>query len=116
MGWSFPLASNQRDYNFDMDTRTQRKLSKGGWRRSPRIVARNAGLCGTEPARLRLREAAMSTYALEDEKVYLTYSTTARGLEFMMVYCAFLDQTRRIARRQTSRRPGCSHDKYPTRR
>ena len=35
----------------------------------------------------------MSAYALEDGTVYLTYSTTARGLEFMMGYYGFLDRT-----------------------
>ena len=34
----------------------------------------------------------MSTYALEDGTVYLTYSATARGLEFMMGYYGFLDR------------------------
>jgi predicted dithiol-disulfide oxidoreductase (DUF899 family) len=34
----------------------------------------------------------MSAYALEDGIVYLTYSTTARGLEFMMGYYGFLDR------------------------
>jgi predicted dithiol-disulfide oxidoreductase (DUF899 family) len=34
----------------------------------------------------------MSAYALEDGDVYLTYSTTARGLEFMMGYYGFLDR------------------------
>ncbi len=34
----------------------------------------------------------LSTYALEDGTVYLTYSTTARGLEFMMGYYGFLDR------------------------
>jgi predicted dithiol-disulfide oxidoreductase (DUF899 family) len=34
----------------------------------------------------------MSAYALEDETVYLAYSTTARGLEFMLSYYGFLDR------------------------
>lgn len=34
----------------------------------------------------------MSTYALEDGTACLTYSTTARGLEFMMAYYGFLDR------------------------
>ena len=34
----------------------------------------------------------LSDYALEDGTVYLTYSTTARGLEFMMGYYGFLDR------------------------
>ena len=35
----------------------------------------------------------MNTYALEDGTVHLAYSTTARGLEFMMVYYGLLDRT-----------------------
>ena len=35
----------------------------------------------------------MNCYTLEDGTVYLTYSTTARGLEFMMVYYGLLDRT-----------------------
>ena len=35
----------------------------------------------------------MNTYTLADGTVYLTYSTTARGLEFMMVYYGLLDRT-----------------------
>ena len=31
-------------------------------------------------------------YSLENGTVYLTYSTTARGLEFMMGYYGFLDR------------------------
>ena len=34
----------------------------------------------------------MSAYALKDRTVYLTYSTTARGLELMMGYHGFLDR------------------------
>ena len=48
--------------------------------------------CGTEPAAYLSEAPAMSAYALEDGKVYLTYSTTARGLEFMMGYYGFLDR------------------------
>jgi predicted dithiol-disulfide oxidoreductase (DUF899 family) len=39
---------------------------------------------------IRCRSA--SAYALEDGTVHLTYSTTARGLEFMMGYYGFLDR------------------------
>ena len=34
----------------------------------------------------------LSTCALGNGTVYLTYSTTARGLEFMMGYYGFLDR------------------------
>jgi predicted dithiol-disulfide oxidoreductase (DUF899 family) len=34
----------------------------------------------------------MSSYALDGGTVHLPYSTTARGLEFMMGYYGFLDR------------------------
>ncbi len=34
----------------------------------------------------------LDSFALEGGDVYLTYSTTARGLEFMMVYYGLLDR------------------------
>jgi predicted dithiol-disulfide oxidoreductase (DUF899 family) len=34
----------------------------------------------------------LNSFALEDGVVYQTYSTTSRGLEFMMTYYAFLDR------------------------
>ena len=58
----------------------------------------------------------MSTYAFEDGNVYLTYSTTARGLEFMMDYYSFLDRT--PAGRDEGDQPQSwvlHHDKYPPR-
>jgi predicted dithiol-disulfide oxidoreductase (DUF899 family) len=53
---------------------------------APAAAAQLAQECGTEPAAYLSEAPAMSTYALEDGTVYLTYSTTARGLEFMMGY------------------------------
>jgi predicted dithiol-disulfide oxidoreductase (DUF899 family) len=95
MGWSFPWASAYRsDYKFDLETshpeETARQWLAGG---TPPGVAKNARDCGTEPAAYLTESPAMTTYALADGTVYLTYSTTARGLEFMMDYYAFLDRT-----------------------
>jgi predicted dithiol-disulfide oxidoreductase (DUF899 family) len=95
MGWSFPWASSfQSDYNFDRETSNPEETVRG-WLAGgvPPIVARNAEMCGTEPLGYMSERPAMSTYAVEDGNVYLTYSTTARGLEFMMDYYAFLDRT-----------------------
>ena len=49
--------------------------------------------CGTEPAAYLSERPVLSSYALDDGTVYLTYSTTARGLEFMLGYYGFLDRT-----------------------
>jgi predicted dithiol-disulfide oxidoreductase (DUF899 family) len=58
----------------------------------PPVAARLADECGTEPAAYLSEAPVMSAYALDDGTVYLTYSTTARGLEFMMGYYGFLDR------------------------
>ena len=94
MGWSFPWASScESDYNFDLEIsrpeETAREWLTGG---VPPLVAKNAQECGTEPAAYLSESPVMSSYALQDATVCLTYSTTARGLEFMMSYYGFLDR------------------------
>jgi predicted dithiol-disulfide oxidoreductase (DUF899 family) len=94
MGWSFPWASSYgNDYNFDLEiSRPQqetRQLLAGG---VPPVATRLAQECGTEPAAYLSETPVLSAYALENGTVYLTYSTTARGLEFMMGYYGFLDR------------------------
>ena len=61
-------------------------------RRRPTVATQLAQECGTEAAAYLSEAPVMSAYALEDDTVYLTYSTTARGLEFMMGYYGFLDR------------------------
>jgi predicted dithiol-disulfide oxidoreductase (DUF899 family) len=94
MGWSFPWASSHgTDYNFDLEisrpVEATREILGGG---APPVVTRLAQECGTEPAAYLSEAPVMSSYALQDGTVYLTYSTTARGLEFMMSYYGFLDR------------------------
>jgi predicted dithiol-disulfide oxidoreductase (DUF899 family) len=116
MGSTFPWASSfDSDYNFDLQTSEPEETVRG-WLANgvPPIVARNADMCGTEPLEYMSERPAMSTYALEDGNVYLAYSTTARGLEFMMDYYAFLDRT--PAGRNEGDQPQSwvqHHDKYP---
>jgi predicted dithiol-disulfide oxidoreductase (DUF899 family) len=56
----------------------------------------------------------LNCYALEGGTVYLTYSTTASGLEFMMVYYGLLD---RVPAGRGEDGHGASwlrrHDEYP---
>jgi predicted dithiol-disulfide oxidoreductase (DUF899 family) len=56
------------------------------------VAAEPAREGGTEPVAYLSEAPVMSAYALEDGTVYMTYSTTARGLEFMMGYYGFLDR------------------------
>ncbi len=94
MGWSFPWASSNRsDYNFDLEIsrpeEATREMLAGG---VPPVATQLAQECGTGPAAYLSEAPVMSSYSLEDGTVYLTYSTTARGLEFMMGYYGFLDR------------------------
>jgi predicted dithiol-disulfide oxidoreductase (DUF899 family) len=94
MGWSFPwVSSHGSDYNFDLEISRPEEVTReflaGG---VPAVAARLAEECGTQPAAYLSETPVMSAYALEDGTVYLSYSTTARGLEFMMGYYGFLDR------------------------
>jgi predicted dithiol-disulfide oxidoreductase (DUF899 family) len=95
MGWSFPWASSHgSDYNFDMEISQPEEIARQ-WLADgvPSVVARNARDCGTEPATYVSESPVLNTYALQGGTVCLTYSTTARGLEFMMTYYSLLDRT-----------------------
>ena len=58
----------------------------------PPIVAQNATSAGTDAVGYLTEAPGFSVFALEDGIVYLTYSTTWRGLEFLMPYYAILDR------------------------
>jgi predicted dithiol-disulfide oxidoreductase (DUF899 family) len=94
LGWSMPwVSSGGSDYNFDFgasQTEEQIKpfLDSGG---SP-VVTKLAEQCGTDPAGFLTEGPVLNVFALEDGVVYQTYSTGARGLEFVMGYYGFLDR------------------------
>jgi predicted dithiol-disulfide oxidoreductase (DUF899 family) len=94
MGWNFPWASsNGSDYNFDLEiSRPVEATREILGDSAPPVVTQLAQECGTEPAAYLSEAPVMSSYARQDGTVYLTYSTTARGLEFMMSYYGFLDR------------------------
>jgi predicted dithiol-disulfide oxidoreductase (DUF899 family) len=94
MGWTFPWASSYgTDYNFDLEISRPEEVTRAALAGGvPPIVTRLADDCGTEPAAYLSEMPVMSSYALDGGTVHLTYSTTARGLEFMMGYYGFLDR------------------------
>jgi len=59
----------------------------------PSTVEENARLCGTDAAGYVKEGPGMSVYAQSEGKVYRTYVTTARGLEFAMAFYPLLDRT-----------------------
>ena len=95
MGWTFPWASSYgTDYNFDLEISRPEEVTRAALAGGvPPVVTRLADDCGAEPAAYLSEMPVMSSYALDGGTVYLTYSTTARGLEFMMGYYGFLDRS-----------------------
>src|SRR5262245_30393339 len=107
MGWSFPwVSSAQTDFNFDHGfSRTQEQsraavalmiesaqaasgLPPSGL---PPIVEHNARATGTDIVGYLTESPGFSSFVIDDDTVYHSYSTTWRGLEFLMSYYPILD-------------------------
>jgi predicted dithiol-disulfide oxidoreductase (DUF899 family) len=93
MGWNFNWASSyESDFNFDFE-RSVPKETVATWFEDepPEIPARLAAECGTDAIAYMSEGPGISVFARSDGDVYLTYTTTARGLEPVMVYYRILD-------------------------
>jgi len=97
MGWSFPWVSSARtNFNFDFGfSRTEEQsreavalMMEGGL---PPIVEHNASATGTDIVGYLTESPGFSTFVHDDDAVYHSYSTTWRGLEFLMSYYPILD-------------------------
>ena len=98
MAWSLPWVSTaQTNFNFDLGfshTAEQGReavaamMGRGGM---PPIVDHNARSCGTDVAGYLTESPGFSTFVHEDGSVFQAYSTTWRGLEFVMGYYPILD-------------------------
>jgi predicted dithiol-disulfide oxidoreductase (DUF899 family) len=106
MGWSLPWVSSARtDFNFDLGfSRTeeqareavaQMRTGAGGRAAGsplPPIVEQNARATGTDPVGYLTESPGFSTFVRDAGSVYHSYSTTWRGLEFLMGYYPILDR------------------------
>jgi predicted dithiol-disulfide oxidoreductase (DUF899 family) len=132
MGWQFPWVSSQdSDFNFDFGVSFTREQQREGIEYNYRAmsgedlapilesdvgpIAENAAACGTDPAGYMSEGPGMSAFAISDGVVYHTYSSYARGAEFLMEYYPILD------RAPKGRNEGGStgvwmrrHDEYPS--
>jgi predicted dithiol-disulfide oxidoreductase (DUF899 family) len=97
MGWRLPwVSTSPSDFNFDLGfshTAEQGRelvaqMTGGGL---PPIVEQNARATGTDAVGYLTESPRFSTFARDDDAVYHAYSTTWRGLEFMMGYYPILD-------------------------
>lgn len=98
MGWSFPwVSSADSDFNFDFGfSRTEEQTRE--WIKpmieagTPPIVDHLASASGTDVVGYLSEGPGFSTFVLDEGAVYHAYSTTARGLEFLMGYYPILDR------------------------
>ena len=92
LGWSFDWASSQdSDFNADFGHTRSREEASAWVSNAPPIVSQNAADCGTDPAGYMAQGPGISVFARSGDDVYLTYTTTARGLEPVMTYYGILD-------------------------
>jgi predicted dithiol-disulfide oxidoreductase (DUF899 family) len=97
MGWSVPWASSaESDFNFDFGASysgEQVREHMGPMLDDPPPVLRQmAKATGTDVAGYVSQGPAASVFALVDGAVHQTYTTQARGLEFLMGYYPILDR------------------------
>ena len=107
MGWTFPWASALgSDFNFDFNVSFTEEQQRDGvveynYRRGdhamdatpiPEPVARLAAQSGTNVSTYSLDRPGMSAFVLEDDVVYHTYSTYARGLDGLWGMYQWLDR------------------------
>jgi predicted dithiol-disulfide oxidoreductase (DUF899 family) len=103
MGWSFPWVSTARtEFNFDLGfsysedqareaVAQLRPTGLDPWSGLPPIVEQNARAAGTDVVGYLTESPGFSSFVHDNDAVYHTYSTTWRGLEFLMGYYPILD-------------------------
>jgi predicted dithiol-disulfide oxidoreductase (DUF899 family) len=104
MGWAFPwVSSAPGGFNFDLGFSQTAEQSRetvatmGGsflptLGSLPPIVEQNARSSGTDPVGYLTESPGFSTFVCDHGAVYHSYSTTWRGLEFLMGYYGILDR------------------------
>jgi predicted dithiol-disulfide oxidoreductase (DUF899 family) len=97
MGWSFNWASSfESDFNADLGFSSSLEQTREAIAPRldtlPPVAFRNADDCGTDIYGYLTELFGFTAFTLQDGTVYQTYSTTGRGVEFLMPYYGFLDR------------------------
>ena len=98
MGWSLPWVSTARtDFNFDLgfshtEEEGREVVVQMTAEQLPPIAAHNASSTGTDLIGYLTELFGFSSFVRDDGTVYHTYSTTGRGIEFLMGYYPILDR------------------------
>jgi predicted dithiol-disulfide oxidoreductase (DUF899 family) len=97
LGWNFNWASSyESDFNFDFERSVSKEIVATWFDdEPPAIPAQLATQCGIDAIGYMSEGPGLSVFTISDGDVYLTYSTTARGLEPVMVYYGILDRVPR---------------------
>jgi predicted dithiol-disulfide oxidoreductase (DUF899 family) len=97
MGWTIPwFSSADGDFSLDMGASfpvEQMRANMPPVSELPPIAAQNAAATGTEIAEYVSEMPTANVFTLEDGVVYQTYTTTSRGVEFLMPYYPILDRS-----------------------
>jgi predicted dithiol-disulfide oxidoreductase (DUF899 family) len=97
MGWSFPwVSSANSEFNLDLGFSSSEEQTRE-WAAPilealPPIADRNASESGTDVVGYLTQSQGFSAFVLDNGAVYHTYSTGARGVEFLMGYYGILDR------------------------
>jgi predicted dithiol-disulfide oxidoreductase (DUF899 family) len=97
MGWSFPwVSSANSEFNLDLGFSSSEEQTRK-WvapilEQLPPIAAHNATSTGTDVTGYLTESFGFSAFVLDDGIAYQTYSTTGRGVEFLMGYYGILDR------------------------
>jgi predicted dithiol-disulfide oxidoreductase (DUF899 family) len=101
MGWSFPWVSAAGgDFNFDFgfsrtEEQTREAIAPMLEAGPPPVLDHMTRETGTDLVGYLTEGPGFDAFVREDGTVYHTYSTTARGLEFLMGYYGILDRAPR---------------------
>ena len=105
MGWTMPwVSASPSDFNVDLGFSQTLEASRAAVARVaipgrklpdgvyPPVVEHNARACGTDIAGYLTEAPGFSTFVREGDDIFHAYSTTWRGLEFVMSYYPILDR------------------------
>jgi len=97
MGWSIPWVSTARtDFNFDLGFSSSEEQTRIAVEpmadQLPPIAAHNASSTGTNLFGYLTELFGFSSFVRTGDTVFHTYSTTGRGVEFLMGYYPILDR------------------------
>ncbi len=121
MGWTFPwVSSSSSEFNFDFSVSLTEEQTREAIKPMieagiPAVVDQLASASGTDVVGYLSEGPGFSTFVRDEADVFHAYSTTARGLEFLMGYYPILDRAPKGRNEADSPLWLRRHDEYPQR-